>query len=590
MRCVRDSVVILLLLLATVASARAEDPNIKVQVSAPQFYVDSPLTVVVTVERSTGDVGDAPPVFDPTDEFIISEPTVMRGSGTTQSLVDGSLRRTQRYYASYQFQMRATREGQLTIPSASIVLDGQQYRTNPEHVSAIKPATADFATLRVEPDHVVAYVGQAVRLSINFESSQIPRGTGAFIGDTLPRGVVAMPGKQQPIANGEAVNVPIFGIEGYAFLSRDSTGTGTAFTMPLCMIAETPGTRTLGPISFVITDDPRWPREKYSVNATPVTLDVRPLPEQGRGEAFNGIVGACTIDAAISSPSAMVGDPLTLTVRIRGDVPPGRLPAPRLDLQGDIAGSFRLAPEGWIDGGVSGDAHTYSMTIRPLRADISELPPIEIHWFDPEASTYRVSKSRALPMKIESSREVTAADAIGRRPPTIARDSLADSPLRLYANTGGTGRLTDRSLDFASAWDSPWRSIVLIAPPVAWSVLAGLGAWIRTRDPRVVHRNRLTRRAIAMARRARRRPELAGVAARCFVAAHAGLNPESITSADGESLMEGMDSPHAATVLDALRSEEAVAYHGNSVEASQGLVGAIRNLGRQLRGRRGGGA
>ena len=75
---------LLLSLVTTVTAAAAEEPAIKVQISSQQFYVDSPLTVVITVESSTEDVGDAMPIFDQTDEFRISGPTVMRGSGSTR--------------------------------------------------------------------------------------------------------------------------------------------------------------------------------------------------------------------------------------------------------------------------------------------------------------------------------------------------------------------------------------------------------------------------------------------------------------------------------------------------------------------------
>lgn len=577
-------------LLTIGATADAEEPAIKVQISSPQVYIDSQLTVVITVERTTEDVGDATPVFDQTDDFTISGPTPMRGSRSTRALVDGVLRQSERFYASYQFEFRPTREGDLEVPSASLRVDGQQYRTNPVQVQAIPPPKADFATLRILPERVAAYVGQAIRISIEFESSQMPRGTCEFLGDTLPRGIIATPGTRQPTTTGEAVSVPIFGIEGYAFLSPDSTGRGTAFSMPLCLIAETPGTRTLGPVSFVVTDNPRLSREKYSVGAPPVTLEIRPLPEQGLPAAFDGIVGPCSIDAAISSSTARVGDPLTLTVRVRGDLPPDRLTAPRIDLQSDVAGGFRLAPEGWVDGGVSGDAHFYSMTIRPLRADMVELPPIELHWFDPESSAYRVSKSRALPLKVEASREVTAADAIGRRSSPVERTVLAETPLRMAANVGGEDRLTDRSMDLSTAWESPWRSVLMLGPPVAWSAIAGLGAWIRSRDPRAVHRRRLTRRSLSAARRARHKPELAGVAARCFVAAHSGLQPESITSADGEALLADLSDPSAKVVLGALRDDEAATYHGRSLHATEELSAAIRRLGTHVRRSQGGDA
>lgn len=582
--------ILLVVLAALVHRAGAQQPSIRVDRSVKDVcYTLAPFTVVIRVEQTGAEINSDTPIFDATDEFEISDPVFMGGSSSVQSLVAGRLSREVKYHAVFQFQFTALREGDLTIPSATITIDGQQYRTNPEALRAMAPPAADFATLSIGPREIIAYVGQAIPIDVTFESSREPS-TLSLASDHLPSGVVALPRQRRAGAGERAQPFTIFGADGAAFTQTGHPG--LAFVEPLILLADEPGKHTVGPLSFVLDfDRERLPPDRHIVTSAPLSLEVHPLPAEGRPDAFNGIVGPCTIEAAISTPTARVGDPLTLTIRMTADLPPSRVPAPRLDLQESIADQFRLSSEGWVDVGVSGQSRLYSMTIRPQKAGTTELPAINVHWFDPESGTYKVSSSRPLPMKVETSREVTAADAIGRGAAPITRESIPDSAPRVGANRTGSDRLANYAPDFVAAWSSPWRPAVLVAPALAWSVAAGVGAFIRRRDPDSLRRARLVRSAMSHARRAKGDPRRGGRAARCFVAAYGGVEPDAVTSADALHLGLPTDDPHTAALLDALRQSEAAAYHGSaSPMAATNLHAALRALHRRLKAQSGGAA
>lgn len=576
--------VLLLALAALSFRASAQDLHIEVQPSERAVYIGVPFNVVVKLERSDQEIADALVEFDATDDFEIAGPHVQRGAFSSSTLVNGVLKQQVKYQAAYQFSFTAIAEGELEIPSVTVTADGQQFRKNPLPIRASVAPPLDFATLTISPGRADVFVGQAVPIEVRFESSRAPSRV-ALTTDRLPSGVTATPGNRRPMPGEDAPPLRIFGAEGNAF--KDAGHPGLAFTEPLILIPEAPGSYEIGPVAFVVDFGARS-TERHIVQADPMNLSVRPLPLDGRPPAFNGIVGTCTVEAAISAASARVGDPLTLTIRLTADLPPDRVPAPRLDLQSDIAESFRLASEGWIDVGINGNSRIYSMTIRPQKAGVSELPPIQVHWFDPVSERYRVSSSRPLAMKVEASREVTAADAIGRGSAPITREALADSASRVRANRTDVDRLVNYAPDFATAWSSPWRSALLLGPPCVWMGIAGIGALLRRRDPIHARRDRLVRKAISHARRSRKDARRAGLAARDFVAAHGGMTPDAVTSADAENLHLSPSDPDATTLLEALRSAEASDYDDRApTHPPTDLANSLRRLNRTLKARSG---
>jgi hypothetical protein len=57
---------------------------------------------------------------------------------------------------------------------------------------------------------------------------------------------------------------------------------------------------------------------------------------------------------------------------------------------------------------------TYDLTIRAKHPDVTEIPPIELPYFDARTGKYSVAKSKPIPIKVRATKVVTANDAQGR--------------------------------------------------------------------------------------------------------------------------------------------------------------------------------
>jgi len=113
-------------------------------------------------------------------------------------------------------------------------------------------------------------------------------------------------------------------------------------------------------------------------------LVVRQLPEQGKPPGFSGHVGSYQISATASPVQVNVGDPITLTVNLSGPAFLQGVDLPPLQQQPELAKNFRLPAER-SPGKIQGNSVQFTQTIRAARAEVAQIPSIELPYFDPVA-------------------------------------------------------------------------------------------------------------------------------------------------------------------------------------------------------------
>lgn len=551
----------LLALLGAAFCARADEPVITVQISADRLMLHESLSLNIQVERASAPVGDTEPRFDPTGDVAITGPSTFTAMSSSLQIVNGQRAARAVYQTTYQYEVRPLREGELTIPSATIVIDGQTFRTNPVPVTVARPPRADFGTLRLAPEASEVYVGQPVGFRLECQS-QRGFGNGVVVGDVLPQGVTIWPPR-----NGTSGRHTITLFETGLAADVAASGSGVSFTTSFDLIAERPGAITIGPIGLIVEVAGAGRRERFELASEPVTLTVKPLPTDDRPPGFNGLVGTTQIEASLSAAKARVGDPLTLTVKITGEIPPERVAPPLLTSQPAIAGLLRLANEGWTDAGVQGRSRVYSMMVRPQQGGIEELPPIEMPYFNPASGRYEIAKSRPMPLVVESSREVTAADALGATPSRAPGEPLVEADPGLLANRAGRDRLVDQGFSLEGTMRMPAAIACLVAPPVVWGFAAGAAFIVSRRDPAAVRRRRYLRAATRAAAPGTTDPARLGHAAQLFVAAYTGQPEETVTSEDAARLFDDGLAEEHSEIVRALESREGIPY-GNALRSA----------------------
>ena len=148
--------------------------------------------------------------------------------------------------------------------------------------------------------------------------------------------------------------------------------------------------------------------QKYPVERStePVKLTIKPLPVVGKPEDFTGAVGKYTMDVLAKPTKLKVGDPITLTINIRGEGNIQTIGEPLLAPDGmknfkayDFEAKVTITDRGY---GIKGEK-LFNKVIEPQSEDNDVIPGISFSYFDPELEKYKTLFYEPIPIEVEHS-------------------------------------------------------------------------------------------------------------------------------------------------------------------------------------------
>lgn len=148
-------------------------------------------------------------------------------------------------------------------------------------------------------------------------------------------------------------------------------------------------------------------QQKYPLTRTsnPITLRIKPLPEQGKPDNFSGAVGNFSFNVEAAPTNVKVGDPITLTMRINGNGNLQSISEPSLKFVDK--NNFKTYPPETktnitrTDNGIKGEK-LFSKVIEPQNADITHTPDVSFSFFNPESGKYQTILADPLPVNVEA--------------------------------------------------------------------------------------------------------------------------------------------------------------------------------------------
>ncbi|MCC6928636.1 MAG: BatD family protein [Gemmatimonadaceae bacterium] len=189
----------------------------------------------------------------------------------------------------------------------------------------------------------------------------------------------------------------------------------------------TPGRHTLAPArltySLPLSNTFFSREETHSARTSALTIEAREPPTDGRPRDFSGAVGRLSVSARVDTPTSRVGDPVTLTVSVRGAGNVSLFPRPAVSLPwGDaVNGGERVA----IDSGVTliQGRKDFDWVVTPRREGRLEIPALRYPYWNPYTERYEVAVTTPLDLSV-------GGGTLAARPPTVA-DTAPRLPLRL---------------------------------------------------------------------------------------------------------------------------------------------------------------
>jgi hypothetical protein len=206
--------------------------------------------------------------------------------------------------------------------------------------------------------------------------------------------------------------------------------------------------------SVVVDEVVRWRRDLFGQRTPQATrkvassddrrtLVVRDVPRRGRPESFAGAIGrGFSLDVSANRSVLQVGDPIELTLVLRGDGNLEGAGLPSLGAGGGLAPDLFRTPTGPQGGVVKDGAKTFRVQVRVLDASVREIPPISYSFFDTDKKQFVTVASRPIALAVRAGEVVTAADVVSGAVKGTSPTDVQDPSQRRNAGTSGddTGR------------------------------------------------------------------------------------------------------------------------------------------------------
>jgi hypothetical protein len=380
---------------------------------------------------------------------------------------------------SYFFRLVALRTGLITLPSATIDVDGRIYSTPAFHIRVeLPPPSYEFKfSLSLSKNRV--YVGEPIVLTAVWYYLKEARYFYAII-PILKHPDFYTLGAQD---NGSSVRIFVRSSVGSHYLQGEG-GTevinGVSYstaTFKQVIIPDStgefdflPGTvQAWTPIEDSASRTPdsgsNWNYKSTVVASNRISLRVLPLPIQGKPANFTGIIAEeVHITSSVTHTEMNVGDPITLSVEMWGPPSLEKAQIPPLSSIAELTSGFKIRSDP-MDVQLEKDRKLFSQTIRVKSESVRRIPTIEVPYFNTRSGSYEVARSKPIPITVRPTRLLTASDLEGGNIPGISRTSVRDWEEGIRFNyTGTTLLLTEQSYGIRSLMRSPVALILLLIP------------------------------------------------------------------------------------------------------------------------------
>ena len=295
----------------------------------------------------------------------------------------------------------------------------------------------------------------------------------------------------------------------------------TVVTATPLLVVNQPGEYDIEPLTASMNKVTRWrrgvfgrrePASMVRLRAVdkPRKLVIRPLPLDQAPASFAGAIGrGFTLKVEADRTVVRVGDPISLTILLRGEGNLGSAALPPLSADGGLDPKrFRL-PRGEVPGTLTSDSKSFTVTVRVLDESVVEIPPLAYSWFDPQLGQFQTARSDPIALRVQPTQMVRAQDVVSGAPKpqgkVTAEKSRVAQPVKppsaglpkRYDLTGADLAMETSAAKLLVNESERYGGTMVRAGIYVASVLLVLFAWLWRRvadvDPEIVRRRKLVK-------------------------------------------------------------------------------------------------
>jgi hypothetical protein len=467
------------LFLCTLTSyALAEDVSIEASVGKNRLALDDQLILFVTVK------GSAANVPNPKLPSLPSFDVYSTGRAQNVSIVNGNMSSS----TQFTYVLIPKTPGHTMIPPIEMTIGGKTLSTQPMAIevdgsAGLAPAApassqalpintrepAQGLILRARVDKKRASVQEQVTLTIQFLRRVRFLTRPSY---TPPETIGWMSYDLAPVEYTTTVN-----------------GLGYSVTeLKYALFPASSGKLTIGPASLQcsVENFEADPFDAFFQNffqagqtktlkTNPITVEVTPLPEVGKPADFSGSVGRFELTGELDKKSVNAGEPVTLTLTVKGEGNIKTIGEPNLALPAsfrryETVTSLNIQNRGDKIAG----SKSFKTAIVPEEAGSFSIPPAKFSYFDPSARRCVTLQFRAPPLVVSPG--VVVPRGPGLSPP---------------ASVGGEIRLLQKDIHYIQS--TPSQDVRQESSAVLWALaisngiplfLVGGSLWVSARRER----------------------------------------------------------------------------------------------------------
>ena len=409
-------------------AARAQQAQL--EVPREPHFVGTPIEIRVI---ATGFDEEPVPVSDaPTpDRGELDFVGVVPSTSQSFAIVDGQIRRTREVRFVYRYRYVASEPGRVRVGPFSVRQAGVERVTQTVRLKIGELAASDRLDVRIELPQTPVFVGQRIPVVLEFSlETALQKNLHAY---TLQAPLFDRTESfhfiddPDPAATTDVEIETESGTRRLRGTTREEVRGRARFLVvrvERAMVPLRPGSFEIEPASLVVDEATRWKRDffggrrvthvrKLRAADRARTLQVGAVPVEERPESFAGAVGrGYTLEVSADRSVVQVGDPITLTLTLRGEGNLDTAGLPPLSAKGLLDPTRFRVPAGDLPGKLEGEAKRFTAVVRVQDEDVREIPALEYSWFDAATQTYQTTRSRPIALAVRAADVVSAADVI----------------------------------------------------------------------------------------------------------------------------------------------------------------------------------
>ena len=482
----------------------ASAQKVDVRISSREAYVGSPLSLEITIRNAKKYETPIIPAIDGCD--VKSGGTPSRSSQLT--IFNG--RRSESQSVTMRYFITPRKEGTFEISEFSIVVDGKKNVVAPIEFIAKKSETGDLLFVEIEGGKEKVYVGEELDQTLKIwikpfvdRKNKITLSEGnmwQMISEQTSWGSFAESLKEMAQLNRRPSGKEVLRVDEkgrrrsyylYEFEAKTyPTRPGSISADDVQIVVDYPESigRSRDPFDNLFSRS-AFARRLAVTSSRPIvaeamvdSTEVLPIPTLGRPSDYRGAVGEYKLAVVAAKKTASAGDPISLTIGIRGDGPMELVQAPPLSELPALTKDFKVSDKP-LAGLVQDSTKAFTASVRPRRAGIKEIPAIPFSFFDPKSESFKTIYSDPISIEVTESETLALDSIVGKsRGDKGESDSkqvelAADGPD--FANHTSVSALNSQTRRGRIGWVP-----LVVIPPLVWlasliftrrgSVLAGL--------------------------------------------------------------------------------------------------------------------